>query len=496
MNPRLIPLLVAYDEGPPIGTPVPVEPAAAVEEALLRTTRAALDAMERPAPPRSAVEAVMQAARESAASSELASVRAVMAGDDADDSTETALLRTTWDAVTRTKRPGAPASALAAVEAAARDLAAQSDLAPLRAVLAGAPVAGAGAAEAELLRTTLAALDGLPRMSPPADAVVAATAAAGRAARASGLGPLRAALAGDADSHDPETRLLDTTWQAVERAPREGPPLSAVQAVLVAAHAAVPAPLREAHAAAARAADRPAARRSSSFYGFAYLTAALALAGLVSVSLWMTANGPRGGEIFVAELDESPSAAPLAGEAEGMVANAEPLAAAGPLAAPLPATPALAPAGAAPARPIALQEPRDATPASRERLAALPPAAPPPPPPQAAGRVDAIRADFARPVQPTASQVGLVGNEAAVSPGAGLAGAPSVAPAWEAGTDVRMLSLRLKSLQDQSAGVSWDEPPAQLGAAETGAGVPGGFDAVGTTTAPARVQVRMAPPNR
>jgi hypothetical protein len=124
-----------------------------------------------------------------------------------------------------------------------------------------------------------------------------------------------------------------------------------------------------------------------------------------------------------------------------------------------------------------------------------PPPPPPPPPPPAAERALPVQAAASDELFRTeASGVGLArANERADSPGAGLAGAPSVAPAWEAGADVRMLSLRLQSLQQQAAGVAWDDPPTPLGAAETGAAAPEGFDAVGTTQRPARVQVRVLP---
>jgi hypothetical protein len=130
----------------------------------------------------------------------------------------------------------------------------------------------------------------------------------------------------------------------------------------------------------------------------------------------------------------------------------------------------------------------------------------PPPPPSAAFAQERTGADAAGRLaadagaaRTRAEQDAAVGLMAASpdgddSPGAGLAGTPALAPAWEAGTDVRLLSLRLQTLQQQSAGVAWDEPPAPLGAAEAGATVPQGFNAVGARSAPARFQVRVGPP--
>jgi hypothetical protein len=94
-----------------------------------------------------------------------------------------------------------------------------------------------------------------------------------------------------------------------------------------------------------------------------------------------------------------------------------------------------------------------------------------------------------------AAGLGLVSASigADASPGAGLAGTPAVAPAWEAGADVRLLSLRLAAIQEQNAGVDWEEPPTAIGGPEDGALAPAGFNAVGTRSAPARFQVRVSP---
>jgi hypothetical protein len=195
------------------------------------------------------------------------------------------------------------------VIAAAHDAAATSDLAALRAVLAGSTADGTLATEAALIATTLEALERLPRPTPPADVVAALVDAAGRAARASALASVRAALDGVAPAGvGAEDALMRTTWQAVERMPRSAPPVDAVQAVLAAAHAAVPSPLREA-AALRRAADRPAARETRSFRRFAYLTAAMAFVGFVGVGLWASGGGRQETAEPLAAIEESDPAA-------------------------------------------------------------------------------------------------------------------------------------------------------------------------------------------
>lgn len=493
----LVPLLLAYGEDlPGDGAALPADGNPAVEQALLRTMRTALESLPAPAPPTAAVDAVLAAARTASAASELAPLRATLAGED-HASVEGTLLRTTLSAVERASRPAPPAEVVARVVAAARDAANSSDLAALRAALSGERAAGELSAERALLQTTIQALDALPRSTPPPDVVASIVEAAGAAARSSELSPVRAAVGLAAGRAGVEEQILRTTWEAVERMPRSAPPVSAVQAVLSAASAAVPTPLREA-AALRRAADRPAAPRYAlSYRRFAYLTAALAFVGFVGVGLWASGDGRRDSGQSIASLDEQP-----ARMADGVPeASAESDAS---------VVPEISEGAAPPTddliasdldRPAANSRAPRASDAFRnaEPAFARPAATPPPPPtPAEVPEREGLSRDerlAARPTAPTGAGVGLAAvSDRPASPGAGLAGAPSVTPAWEAGSDVRLLSLRLQELQEGASGLAWDEPPSPLGAAESGAAAPAGFNAVGTSTAPARFQVRVGPP--
>jgi hypothetical protein len=63
---------------------------------------------------------------------------------------------------------------------------------------------------------------------------------------------------------------------------------------------------------------------------------------------------------------------------------------------------------------------------------------------------------------------------------------------WEAGEDVRLLSLRLQQLAETSEGLGWDEPPAPFGAAgATAEERLDGVQPVGAGRGPAHIEVRM-----
>jgi len=63
---------------------------------------------------------------------------------------------------------------------------------------------------------------------------------------------------------------------------------------------------------------------------------------------------------------------------------------------------------------------------------------------------------------------------------------------WDAGEDVRVLSLRLNQLARSSEGLSWDEPPTPLGASGPEADAPAeGIRSVRADNPPARVDVQM-----
>jgi hypothetical protein len=63
---------------------------------------------------------------------------------------------------------------------------------------------------------------------------------------------------------------------------------------------------------------------------------------------------------------------------------------------------------------------------------------------------------------------------------------------WEAGEDVRLLSLRLQQLTETSEGLGWDTPPVPFGAAgEPARNQLEGVQPVRADAEPARVEVRM-----
>jgi hypothetical protein len=214
-------------------------------------------------------------------------------------------------------------------------------------------------------------------------------------------------------------------------------------------------------------------------------------------------NAELGATSEAAALDATASTAPAAPSAPAAPVEAEPLVAS---AAPVPTTRDASQPTAAPGRvavpqlnPLRLS-PSPAPPALRRAAAASGGAVG-----FSAGRASANRAEA--PVL-TALQaadaartpsVGLMAAErapdAARQVAAGLA-APGPAATWEAGADVRMLSLRMQALREQSAGLGWDEPPAPLGTPSSSAatGLPG-VQAVRANAPTARVQVRMLPPS-
>jgi hypothetical protein len=63
---------------------------------------------------------------------------------------------------------------------------------------------------------------------------------------------------------------------------------------------------------------------------------------------------------------------------------------------------------------------------------------------------------------------------------------------WEAGEDVRLLSLRLQQLATSSEGLAWDEPSVPLGSTDASdAAATSGIQPVRTGGVPANIEVRM-----
>ena len=111
---------------------------------------------------------------------------------------------------------------------------------------------------------------------------------------------------------------------------------------------------------------------------------------------------------------------------------------------------------------------------------AAPRALPAAPPPAVALAPAPARPDAARELAAVGEDRAERFSEATSAPGA----------AWEAGEDVRLLSLRLQQMAETSEGLSWDAPPTPFGAADDAAGARvEGLQTVGD--GPARVEVRM-----
>ncbi|HLA64415.1 MAG TPA: hypothetical protein VK610_08290 [Rhodothermales bacterium] len=513
----LAPLRAAYGAGeaPAAGT------AAHVEYTILASTRTALEGTPSLAPPAEAVAAVMAAARSfyiggadntSAFAPLLAAygeAEAPQPGTPAH--AEYTLLAGTQQAVAAALPVEAPPEGvLAAVRAAARAASSSADATvPFAGLLAAygeaeAPAPGTPAyAEYVLLAGTQQALAAaLPTEAPP-EGVLAAVRDAARAAT---LAPLLAAYGeGDAPAEGAEYALLASMREALEGLPRPTPPADTLAAVRAAAARAVPAavPAAVPDRAPARRADRGAApgrRRALPANWPTYATAAFAVFLFVSAGLLQFGRSADSAiEETTLAAAEAPTAPPPAAAAPLVAAPTPDLVAD---AAPPPATtrdasqPTAAPARvqmpgftpfAADDAPRTTSAPR-ATSASRDgmsgagraEVAAAPPASPPPPPaPVASSR------------RPPA--VGLAAAETAATGTAGLAGPPATPATWEADTDVRLLSLRLQALREQSEGLAWDAAPAPLGSASSSAGATPGVQAVRAGSAPARVEVFMLP---
>jgi hypothetical protein len=113
-----------------------------------------------------------------------------------------------------------------------------------------------------------------------------------------------------------------------------------------------------------------------------------------------------------------------------------------------------------------------------------------------AGRDDAPAAPPAEPAAPGAEAGRAVSDALAAREAAQAAPreaeGPPPASAWEAGEDVRLLSLRLQQIVETNEGLAWDEPPVPFGAAGAVTDAPTeGIRMVRDEAGPARVEVRM-----
>lgn len=481
----LDPIRHAYGEAE--GTPPATGEPGHAEYRLLRSTRDVLDALPRERPDAAVLDAVKAAAAAYARQPLLAAYgeAAPPAADDPRHA-EYALLQGTRVVLDRMPKPRPDPPVLDAVEAAAREAA----LAPLRHAYGEAegtpPAPGEpGYAEYELLRSTRAALDALPRVRPDASVLDAVKAAA----KARALRPVMAAY-GEAeapaagDLQHAEYALLQSTREVLSRAPKARPDAAVVAAISAAAAGATAVPVAPARPAARPpapggprpAADRPARGRVLPFgrlpawVGTAAMLVIIATAGIWGLNERPTRTPspePSAQVAPVPEAEEQASSDPAAPRSpapgEDLVAQAAP------------------PTSGPPPGPMAAE--------GRARGAAPPPPAAPAPRPQARAPQESAAALAARAAEPSLHDTASAGR------GADEEGMPVAA--WEAGADVRLLSLRLQQLAETSEGLSWDAPPIPFGAAGALAGERlEGVQAVGAGPAHIEVRMRTTPADR
>ena len=398
--------------------------AGGAESEILRQSLAALDTLPAAAPEASTLDAVLAAAN--AASGELAPVRAAygLGAADGADARELALLsgtRRVLDAARREHRPDAAATD--AVLARAADWTARTDTVPvaapdLAAVYDGAP---ADTVPAALMAGAADALDRLPAARPSGDAVAAVLAAAAtatREARATSAAPPPVARRAAPGTAAPGTAAPAALWARRPAVWASGAAMLAAVAIVVTLFGTEPTPAPEAAPSVqAESVPPPAAPDEAPPPDLADASAAPAPAPapapISAGAQALAAGGPLAGVPSTAG-----TAAPLASRA---VLGAPPVRSAQPVRR---AAPTLVAAEAAAAPVVA-------------------PSAPAPAP----------RRDVA-PTDPVGASAGVAA--AALADDAAKTGPE----AWDAGDDVRLLSLRLQELRRQNQGLDWDDAEA------------------------------------
>ena len=428
------------------------EAVSGVEEGVLSQSLQVLDALPAYAPSPEALDAVLARAAqfqppvESPASGEI----------------EEEVARQSESALASLPTYSPSADAVAAVLARAQE----ATFAPL---LEASGEGEATGVEAQLLRQSLLALDALPAYAPSAAVLSAIEGAALNATFA----PLHAAY-GDGESSTPEAGLLAQSKQILDAVPAYAPSEAALAAVFAAAASASSGtPLAEASAATPalrqrRASDREAVRaaRPRKMRGIVAGVATLAVAILAAVTL----------------LD--PGLGVVSPETE-MVASADIV--------------ETTPAPAAEESPVVVPAPEEPQP----ELLAVAPQPPRPVVQRSAPRgpsAEGFQPAVARQAAPAPTQTpraAQAAREAAASDLADATFASSEATTeWEAGEDVRLLSLRLKQLREQNTGLEWDEPAVAFGGASgAGAGTTPGIQAVRETAPLGRALVRSRTPS-
>ena len=425
------------------------------EAALLRQSVEALDALPVYSPDASGLAAVLAEAERMSN----ASVLAAFGEAEAPDSIEAALLRQSMEALDMLPAYSPSGDALAAVLARAQAASMPDGLAAWETDEPSQDV------ETETLRQSALALGSLPTYSPDASGLAAAFAEAERMSHAAVL-----AAFGEADAQDSvPADVLRQSARALDTLPTYAPSEAAVAAVL---GAAVPAPAAtpSRRQPAADRAARPAAsprRRTGLLAGLG----TLAVAVIAAVVLL-----PFGGEA-IAPAPEAAAFADLAPQSEPSAPEER-----------------------------AAESDEQAEPYA-ERLEGGGATPPPAPAPVFAQR-QAPRGPSAGGVQPAPERRRVqtrdvaparVEAEVDLAP-ASLPASPSdasaLAPEWDAGDDVRLLSLRLRQLREQNAGLEWDEPAIAFGAASSEpSGTTPGVQAVREGPPPSAARVRTLPPD-
>ena len=527
MSDALTPLRCAYGMEPAVPPGAP----GYAEQELIRGTLAALSA----APPRPPAEAVVEAVRQRAAqasaasSDELRAVRYVYGEEGTPGgAVEVALLSQTRGAVERAfaarPQPRPAPAVVEAVEARAaegrpeRVVVEDPALVPLAVAVGGA---GTPSAESALLAQSLRALDRAPRRRPDTDAVDAVLAFAASAS-ASTLDAVRYVYDdGARPEGGVEVALLEQSREVVERAlrarPQPRPDASAVDAVLA----------RAAEATALRAdeptvSDRPLAPLALAYHLPLAVDAPgggveTALLGQSQAALDRLRPARPSGAVVANVLDRAASAARRPAPSDRPAQADRPAAApasrrrvpapvwVGGAALMLAALTAIAVlpglfgrGGAVPAAPaeVAVEGPSVAPevaavgvspePAAPELNEAPAATAPPPAPTVAAAGFTPVAARL--PVTPRPARVPA---RTATRP------APET-PAWEAGEDVRALSLRLEEIDRSVDGLAWDEPAEVFGqpAVRPSAASAPGLRTVREGAPPARARIQPADSTR
>ncbi|MDX1439917.1 MAG: hypothetical protein R3284_08450 [Rubricoccaceae bacterium] len=296
--------------------------------------------------------------------------------------------------------------------------------------------------EYELLRTTIAALDGIPPQFADEEDVAAVKAMAA----AHVLAPVRKVYGEDTEGVaivagtplHAEYELLKTTKEAVDGLPKSRPDASVLRAISAAAVQGAPA-LRV-------ASDRSAKRSRTSLIPRLALAASLVIVAVSGV--WMLQQGGQQTAEEIAQANpERPSSATPPLEQDTFADND-------------PRGEAEAGLSQATSPPVETRERQEAF-----RGGPNPAVSPERDFSPAASRSDAFLGESAGSAQEV-QLAGAVATDELADTNLPVA----TVSEWEAGEDVRLLSLRLQQLANSSEGLDWDESPTPFGAAEQDAG--------------------------